>query len=323
MSICTINIAYRIYPGSGYFSTAQASPLVVAPKDGTPLTAVEYGDSTSNHVHIPLPLSSLKLTLFQMSLFYLDIYNNIVCANLSSSLTSTTLTLTKSIIATANTTSNIHPSSQLAAIYIPSGTNLATSYRLYYQTLDSTLQGLVGSEGSWKAGTNLAASTIAGSARTIPLGVDPAPLLNIFYIDSTTNSLFTINWGGSGTSAWGSPTELSSTALTKFNGSSTALVAIAESEPSYMRTYYIGSDLNIFEMLGNPLSTNMSWSKNSDVSVNPKWLVADNGVPDGLVGIRWRDQVRIYYITGGKVEQLNLGNQMWSVSSNLGGGTTA
>lgn len=50
------SIAYRTYPGSGYFSTAQALALSIAPKAGTPLSAVEYGDSGTNHVSIT-PLS--------------------------------------------------------------------------------------------------------------------------------------------------------------------------------------------------------------------------------------------------------------------------
>lgn len=46
------NLAYRIYPGSGYFSTAQVLSVNIAPKAGTPLSAVEYGESGTNHVSL-------------------------------------------------------------------------------------------------------------------------------------------------------------------------------------------------------------------------------------------------------------------------------
>jgi hypothetical protein len=45
---------------------------------------------------------------------------------------------------------------------------------------------------------------------------------------------------------------LTGTAMTKWNGSETSLAAIQESEPDYLRTYYIGTDSEIHEFYGNP-----------------------------------------------------------------------
>jgi hypothetical protein len=44
------NIAYRAYPGSGGFDAAQALPLSVAPKAGSPIAATEFADTKLNYV---------------------------------------------------------------------------------------------------------------------------------------------------------------------------------------------------------------------------------------------------------------------------------
>lgn len=245
-----------------------------------------------------------QLTVVQLSLFYLDTYNNIILANCSSVMTSTNLTLTKNIIAAANTT--VHPRSQLAASYITSG------YRLYYQTTTLDLQELVSVSGTWKAGAALKATAIAGSALAV------APKINIFYVDSTTKSLFNINYGLSG-GGWSNATALSTTALTNFNGSNTALAAISQSSPSYLRAYYLGTDLGVYEML-DP-GADASWNKNSDQS--SKWPAADSNAVGGLVGVGWADQARLYYASGSKIEQLDYDNGTWAVGNGLGGNGAA
>jgi hypothetical protein len=46
------NIAYRTDPGSGSFNVAQALPLSVAPKAGSPIAATEFSDTKLNYVGI-------------------------------------------------------------------------------------------------------------------------------------------------------------------------------------------------------------------------------------------------------------------------------
>ena len=46
------NIAYRTYPGSGSWNAAQALPLSVAPKAGSPIAATEFADTKLNYVSI-------------------------------------------------------------------------------------------------------------------------------------------------------------------------------------------------------------------------------------------------------------------------------
>jgi hypothetical protein len=57
------SIMVRTYPGSGSFSEAEALTLTVAPKTGSPLAAVEYTQSATNHVCVPFFMSNgLNLT---------------------------------------------------------------------------------------------------------------------------------------------------------------------------------------------------------------------------------------------------------------------
>jgi hypothetical protein len=250
----------------------------------------------------------------------MDTYNNIICANFTSATSGTSLVQAKTVIAATNAT--VHASSQLAAVYIVSG------YRVYHQTTTGTLQELVGTGTSWRAGASLVAKAIGGSPLSVSMASNAK--MNVFYVDSTTTSLSWISYDGGWstrkfpftTSYLPSHTNpflaaaLSSTPLTAFDGTTTALAAIAETDPSYLRTYYIGNDTEVYEMLGPATMNGFSWKPNSDQS--HIWPTADSNSVGSLVGIGWEDQVRLYYVMGGKIEQLNLSNKTWTASNNIG-----
>lgn len=110
--------------------------------------------------------------------------NNIICANYSSTLGVTNLTLTKTVTATSNAT--VHAESQLAAIH------LGGSWRLYYQSTDKTLQELIGTGTTWQTGASLVASAIAGSS--LAISMVSSPKMNLFYVDSSTSNLFVTSY---------------------------------------------------------------------------------------------------------------------------------
>jgi hypothetical protein len=100
--------------------------------------------------------------------------------------------------------------------------------------------------------------------------------------------------------------------MTKWNRTNTSLTAIQEAEPEYLEIYYIGTDSEIHGFYGNP---GEAFSPKSDQS--PHWDVLDTQGPGEIAGIGWSDQVRLYYITGGKVVQTALSNATWVSAANL------
>jgi hypothetical protein len=54
---------------------------------------------------------------------------------------------------------------------------------------------LVGTQGSWKAGASLVADAVPGSALSISMV--PAPNMNIFYVDFSTENLYQIGYAPS------------------------------------------------------------------------------------------------------------------------------
>ncbi|PMD20409.1 hypothetical protein NA56DRAFT_180764 [Hyaloscypha hepaticicola] len=279
------NIAYRSYPGEGSFSAAQALPLTVQPKAGTSLAACEFYDATMNY----------------MQLFYQDSSNNIICANFTSSLSTTKLKLINSVQIAAGTTADA--SSSLAAVYLEA----SSGWRAFYQATNGTILELVGTFKGWRAGAVLStADAIAGSP--LALSMLTAPKMNIFYVDSSTSSIYSISYND----GWQTPSALTSTAITKWNGSNTSLAAVQESEPLYMRTYYVGTDSEIHEFNSNPGGP---FSKKSDQS--PEWEVLDTQGPGALAGIGWLDQVRLYYVSQGKLVQSSLNNVTWASTTDF------
>jgi len=174
----------------------------------------------------------------------------------------------------------------------------------------------------------LAADAVPGSALSISMV--PAPNMNIFYVDSSTENLYQIGYG-SGSGGWSTRKSyphlsLSLILLTyhvasavassintwpTWNGTSTSLAAIQETEPNYLRTYYIGSNSQVYEFFGNPRA--FPTVANSDQS--PVWGDSDSLGPGALAGVGWSDQVRLYYRSGGKFVQVALNNATWTSST--------
>ncbi|CZT11943.1 uncharacterized protein RAG0_15946 [Rhynchosporium agropyri] len=222
--VASANIAYRVYPGSGYFTLPQSLPFSMAPKPGTPLSTVEVSSSENTTV----------------SLFYLDASNNIILATYISALSGLDLTLRNTFIIVPST--GVHPNTQLAAIYLSS----AFGYRLYYQSPSSVLQELAIDNTGWHNGEVLPVAAIAGSplSVTITKVESPTPRLVVFYVDDKTRTLFSVTYY----IEWKQGVALSTTALYAWT-TNTALASITQTNSVYIRAYYIGSDKEIYEML--------------------------------------------------------------------------
>jgi Fungal fucose-specific lectin len=123
----------------------------------------------------------------QLDLFYLDSSNNIVQASHTNTKSSTAVSLVQTGIIQSGT--NVNPSSSLAAIYM----DAAYGWRVYYQTTSRSIQELVGGNG-WNTGTTLG-SGLSGTAITVAM--ISVPNLNLFYIDSSSGSLYFMAFTGS------------------------------------------------------------------------------------------------------------------------------
>ncbi|PMD58423.1 uncharacterized protein K444DRAFT_432268 [Hyaloscypha bicolor E] len=151
------------------------------------------------------------------------------------------------------------------------------------------------------------------------------PLINILYVDSSTNNIFSISYNRLANSyvlvlLSSLPnkslvflaSQLTTATMTKWNRTNTSLTAIQEAEPEYLEIYYIGTDSEIHGFYGNP---GEAFPPKSDQS--PHWDVLDTQGPGAIAGIGWSDRVRLYYITGGKVVQTALSNATWVSAANL------
>jgi hypothetical protein len=171
------NITYRLYNllQKGWQPVQQAA-LTVAPKVGTPLTAVTQFAASSN-------------TTF-LNLFYLtgSSSTDIAMANMTCLSTSASCTVTSNGIITGSTTYPVNPSSGLAAVYGQFG------WRVYYAETDGTIiEALLGKD-AWEFGVPLsAAKTAVGSS--IAALVAPPTGINVYYVDQS-NDLATLVYPG-------------------------------------------------------------------------------------------------------------------------------
>jgi hypothetical protein len=232
----------------------------------------------------------------QLDLFYLDASNNVVQASHTNTESSTTLSLTKTTVIQSGT--NVNPSSSIAAIYM----GASYGWNVYYQTTSGIIQELVGGE-SWTNGSVLGTG-ISGTAITVAM--ISAPNLNVFYIDSSSTSLYFMAF----TSSWSAPTQVTSASVPSWNGSaSISLAAIAQTDPDMLRTYYIGTDNEFHEFR---CATTTSWNCSSDVPDQATaWTSSDSAGPGAVGAIGWLDQVRFYYFHDGNIVQADLDDTKW------------
>lgn len=121
-----------------------------------------------------------------MQVIYQDASNNIICANFTSAVDTSSLKLTKNVQIAAGTTA--HASSSLALVLVG-----VSEWRAYYQATNGTILELVGLTKGWKAGATLSAADAIGGS-PLALSMVTSPEMNIFYVDSSTSNLFSISY---------------------------------------------------------------------------------------------------------------------------------
>ncbi|KUJ07229.1 uncharacterized protein LY89DRAFT_371883 [Mollisia scopiformis] len=276
------DIMYMIYPSSGSFSSLQNLTLSTTPKTGTPLAAVSVNGTSGA----------------ELSLYYLDTFNNIIEATFSSSLSSTTLTSNAITVIALNST--VSPLTSLAALYLD-----GYGYRAYYQNTTGYIYELVNGGSAWKAGSKLSALATSGSP--LSASMVTVPHINIFYIGETVDELYNIAYD----SSWLATKMVTSGTLTSWNSSISSLASAGQSDPNILRTYYIGSDEEIYEF---GIESNSTWTTMTAApDQSPHWSTSDSVGPGAIASLGWSDQMRLYYFHGGNLRQATLDNTTWSV----------
>lgn len=226
-------------------------------------------------------------------------------ANYTSTLGSSILTLVKTIQVEAGT--DVHESSQLAAVYLYNW----AGYRLYYQEPTGAIKEVGGRGPTWTGGKALTNVTAIGGSPLAASWTWDSGLrqINLFYVDSTTKSLFNVVYN----SGWTSGTALGPAKFDQWDGTNTALAAVAELDgsPGYLRTYYIGADNHLYETWNQ--GTGQTWNATDYMTFWPK---VDFTAVGSLASISWDDQVRVYYVSASNMVELLL-NDTWTVATSF------
>jgi hypothetical protein len=86
-------------------------------------------------------------------------------------------------------------------------------------------------------------------------------------------------------------------------------VAVAQTDPDMLRTYYIGTEKEFYEFW---CATTTSWNCFSDVpDQSTAWTTSDSTGPGAVGAIGWVDQVRFYYFHEGDIVQADLDDTNW------------
>lgn len=99
--------------------------------------------------------------------------------------------------------------------------------------------------------------------------------------------------------------------LTSWNTSISSLASAAQSKPNALRTYYIGTNEEIYEF---GIDTNQTWTTMTGTpDQSPRWSTSDGLGPGGIASLGWSDQMRLYYFHGGNLREAALNDTVWSV----------
>ena len=79
----------------------------------------------------------------------------------------------------------------------------------------------------------------------------------------------------------------------------------SQNSTDFFRTYYIGANKQVYEQFKRA----GSWSAQSDQS--PVWQSVDR-VGAGIAAVGWLDQIRLYYISDGRLVEEALNGTTWS-----------
>jgi hypothetical protein len=270
----TGNINYRLYLSTKKaFQNPQRLDLTVSPLIGTPITStLQYDDSTfSTFVNVFYLTGNTTATNLAMA--------NITCVS-----TSPSCKTTFNDIIAGDIKYPIHPSSSLAATWVPGKSG--GSWRIYYTNTDSYISELGGAPGSteWVSGV-IGGKTSEGTS--IAVLNQPPTGINVYYMDDSTR-LTTLTYK----SDWSSPANLSPA------GALNATIPLAAVYVPTVFTY------QIFYL--DTAGAMHSYAKvNSTGTWAPQtaktWATADPET--GISATAWNTQIRLFYYSNGKMNQ--------------------
>jgi hypothetical protein len=269
----TGNINYRLYLSTKKaFQDPQRLGLTVAPLIGTAITSTTQYDSSTFSTFV--------------NVFYLtgnSTATNLAMANMTCVSTSASCKTTFNDIIAEDIKNPIHPSSTLAATWIPSG---GGSWRIYYVNTDLYLSELGGAPGS----TTWVSGVIGGKASegtSIAVLNQPPTGLNVYYMDDSAQVTYLTYKGD-----WSTPANL------KPAGPLNATIPLAAVYVPAVFTYQIFYLDTAGAMHSySKVNATGSWAAQTAKS----WAAADPET--GISATAWGSQIRLFYWSKGKINQ--------------------
>ncbi|KAH8669013.1 hypothetical protein BX600DRAFT_511059 [Xylariales sp. PMI_506] len=217
-----------------------------------------------------------------------------------------------STIITANATENIHPQSRIAVVWLE---NSDTDFRVYYQSEGGSIIENSGGNAASSGWSTSSFAVDAVSGTSIAVLWAPGPTINVFYVGADLTSTMpmllpygTKEWQMYGPLAINNGSDAGKTINSTAAAASgwdraVQLAACYEAALDTYRVYYAESQSGtIFEY------SRAGSSGNWTLGTSWAWGTPDNGI--GAVG--WGDEVSLFYLTDGSLEQSSLKNGSWT-----------
>ncbi|KAH8647147.1 hypothetical protein BX600DRAFT_518432 [Xylariales sp. PMI_506] len=291
----TIKYRFEAASGAGYGPTYNLT-LSLTPQSNAPFAVTSRYDESNNTV----------VNFFYVYEADTRAQADIAMSVLACNSTSGECLETSSTIITANATTGVHSESRVAAVWMQ---NSDTDFRVYYQGTSSAIieiDGEAAATNGWTTKT-LALDAVGGSSLAVLAA--PGPNLNVFYasIDTANAAPMMLPWENNGwqTSsaiAISSGSSISGTVAPGWNRAA-QLSACYEAATDTYRVYY--TEPGAGTIVGYSRNgTTADWT----LGTSQSWGKADAGVS----AVAMTDQVRLFYLTGGSLEQSVLENGTWT-----------
>lgn len=270
----TGDINYRLYLSTKKaFQTPQRLALTVSALIGTPMTSTtQYDDTTFTTL---------------VNFFYLtgnSTSTNLAMAIMTCSSTSPTCSTTSNDIVAQSIKYPIHPSSSLAATYLPN----TAGWRIYYTNADSYISEMTyapaASNEKW--GSNIIGGKTSEGSSIAVLNQPPTGL-NVYYMDDSARITSLTYKGG-----WSDPSNLNPA------GPLNATIPLAAVYVPKVFTYQIFYLDTVGAMHSYAkINSTGTWQGQTSKS----WAIADPET--GISATAWNEQIRMYYFSKGKLNQ--------------------
>ncbi|KUJ21719.1 uncharacterized protein LY89DRAFT_681140 [Mollisia scopiformis] len=131
--------------------------------------------------------------------------------------------------------------------------------------------------------------------------------INLFYVDSLSENLYNMQFTNG---AWTTPLPVAHRSFDAWNPFA-GLGAAYSVGLDQLQVFFTGLDQRIYQYIGSNASQTTSTSWSQQPSSQRLWSNADYVGAD-ITAVGWKNQIRFFQISQGKMAQGTLNNQTWS-----------